>query len=282
MDSVLAELASQASIEIGTGEIGDVAKSGAFLAPGRRIFVSHPQARSWSETLQACRVVRDAGLEPVPHVPVRLIADSATLLRILRDLAAHARVEEILLIAGDAPLARGPYSSVAQVLRDPAFRDSGLRRVSFAGHPEGHPRVALESIRRAQREKAESAARLGLNATFVTQFAFEAGPVLAWARAMRVDGVRARLVAGLAGPAKLSTLLKYALRCGVGPSVRALGTNTASALDLVGEERSLAMMRAIAEGGRGTFDGIHFYGFGGFLRTARWLHTAATSLPTGI
>ena len=273
--SAAAELAAGASIEIGLRECADLGKSRAFLAPGRRIYVSHPPAQTWDETLAACRAVRDADLEPIPHIPVRLLPDAATFARLLRDLVAGARVREVLLIAGDAPRAAGPYACVAEALREPAQRDGGLERVSFAGHPEGHPRVAVDTIRRAEREKAATAAGLRLDASFVTQFAFEPEPLLAWARTMRAARVRARLVAGLAGPAKAATLFKYALRCGVGPSIRKLGTNAASVSELVGEQGPLEMMRTLAERGRDAFDGVHFYGFGGFLRTCEWLGQVA-------
>lgn len=271
--------AANASIEIALRELGDVAASRAFLAPGRRIYVSHPPAQSWEETLHACRVIRDAGLEPVPHIPVRLLRDAAELERLLRDLVTQAGVVEVLLIAGDSARAAGAYSSVADVLREPVFREAGLRRVSFAGHPEGHPRVSKEAIRRAEREKAAMAARLGLEATFVAQFVFEPEPFLAWAREMRASGVAARIVAGVAGPAKLSTLFKYGMRCGVGPSIRALGANAASVTKLVDEERPLKMMHALADRGGGDLDGFHFYAFGGFLRTCEWLHGIAAEAP---
>ena len=277
-DAALAQLAASASIEIGLRELGEVTKARDFLSPGRRVYVAHPPAQTWEETIEACRIVREAELEPVPHIPVRIIADAPTLARLLGDLAAKARVREVLLIAGDAPRAAGPFASVVEAMRSAAFRDSAMRRVSFAGHPEGHPRVDVATIRRAEREKAAIAAEQNLKATFVTQFAFEPEPALAWARQMRADGVRARLVAGIAGPAKLSTLFKYALRCGVGPSIRALGTNSASVAELVGDQGPLAMMRALAGAPR-AFDGMHFYGFGGFLRTSQWLAQVASGKP---
>ena len=67
------------------------------------------------------------------------------------------------------------------------------------------------------------AAEAGLEATFLTQFFFEAQPFLEWVAASRAAGTRARLVGGLAGPAGIATLFKFAIRCGVGPSIRALG-----------------------------------------------------------
>ena len=56
----------------------------------------------------------------------------------------------------------------------------------------------------------------------VTQFAFEAEGVLAWERRLRALGVTLPIHLGVAGPAKLQTLLKFAIACGVGPSLSVL------------------------------------------------------------
>jgi len=266
----LAALAANASLEISVRELGDVAQARGVVSPGQLVYVAHPPAQPWSETERACRVLRDAGLEPVPHVPARLVEDSAELVRLIRSFVA-AGARAALFISGDQAGAAGSYQSVADVLRDPALRDAGLERVSLAGHPEGHPRVPLAAIRRAEREKAELAAAAGLQATLVGQFAFEAEPILAWARELGTGGVPARLVAGLAGPAKASTLFKYAQRCGIGPSIRALGDDPPAV-----EESPLGLMRSLAQARDSRLDGLHIYCFGGFLRTARWLREVAS------
>ena len=94
-----------------------------------------------------------AGFEPIPHIPVRLMANAETLDRTLDRLVRDAHVQEVLLIAGDYATPVGPYSAVGEVLGSGALAKHGLTKVSIAGHPEGHPVVALDEIRRAEREK---------------------------------------------------------------------------------------------------------------------------------
>jgi methylenetetrahydrofolate reductase (NADPH) len=222
--------------------------------------------------------VREAGFDPIPHIPVRLVVSEASLDRMLDD-AVNAQVKEVLLIAGDYPKPEGPYSVVADVVQTGKLRQHGLTRVSFAGHPEGHPTVPLEEIRRAEREKALLAEQLGLEATFVTQFFFEASPFLRWVAESRAQGIRsARLIAGLSGPAGVTTLLKFARRCGVGSSIRALVARPSAVSKLIGEHGPEEVVRELAaavEANTHPFDGLHFFCFGGYLQTCEWLNKVA-------
>ncbi len=274
----IARLARDASIEIGIHDLKQLAESRLYLAPGAKVYVSFLHEQAWEETEQACRAVRAAGFEPVPHIPVRRIPTARVLERLLYNLARIAQVREVLLIAGDYALANGPYSCVADVLRARVLEGVGLQRVSIGGHPEGHPIVALEKIREAEREKAMIAAEHGLEATFVTQFFFEPTPFLRWVDELRAHSVRSRLVAGIPGPATIATLFRFALHCGVGPSVRALGTRARAVTALAAEHGPQQVMRTLAAAraaGTSDFDGFHFYTFGGYVRTCRWLERIA-------
>ncbi|HEU4654955.1 MAG TPA: methylenetetrahydrofolate reductase [Steroidobacteraceae bacterium] len=268
----IAQLARDASIELNVPDSKDLDASRAFLRPGKRVYISHLPKQRWDETLEACGKVSAAGFDPIPHIPVRLIENAPQLDRILEG-SVRAGVAEVLLIAGDYPKGLGPYSQVADVLRADKLKQHGIMRVSLAGHPEGHPTVAQDEIRRAQLEKAALAAPL--ETTFVTQFFFEASPFLGWAADMRAQGIRqARLVAGLAGPAGMASLLKFAKRCGVGPSMRALAARPAAFGKLLGELGPEAVMHDLAvayQHDASTFDGLHFFCFGGYLRTCEWL-----------
>jgi methylenetetrahydrofolate reductase (NADPH) len=192
----------------------------------------------------------------------------------LRDAGAR----ELLLISGDYPQARGPYSEVLAVLERGRLHAHGYARVSFAGHPEGHPAVPAAEIRRAQIRKARMAAEQGLEVTLVTQFFFESGPFIEWARDLRDAGVPARLVAGLPGPAGVAQLLKLARHCGVGPSLRALTARPGNLLRLMTEHRPDDLLGALA-GAKlrepSLYDGIHLFSFGGLRRTAAWLDEMA-------
>jgi methylenetetrahydrofolate reductase (NADPH) len=211
---------------------------------------------------------------------VRLLQSAQELTGILRGLVREAQISEVLLIAGDYAQALGPFDCVADVLRSGALAEHGLRRVSLAGHPEGHPKVALDEIRRAELEKVELADRAGLHTSLLTQMFFDAAPFIDWARELRSRGVRCRIVGGVAGPARITTLFKFALRCGVGPSIRALGARPTSLVKIIGDHGPQAVMRSLAQARvaqASDFAGLHFFCFGGYLRTCEWLHQVAES-----
>jgi len=275
---LISRLAREASIEINAHDAGLLQASRAFLAPGQSVYISHLPQQTWQATEQACQQVRDAGFNPVPHLPVRLLPDERTLDTVLAGFVRTASVREILLISGDYPAPLGPYSQVAQVMQTGRLQSNGIRRLSVAGHPEGHPTVGDGEIRRARLDKAEIAARAGLELTLLTQFFFEPAPFLAWSSALRSQGVRCRIVGGLAGPARLTALIKYAVRCGAGPSIRALTARPAAFTKLLGDHGPESVLRALAAArvsGQSDFDGIHLFCFGGYLRTCQWLRAIA-------
>ena len=269
-------LAREASVEMTWHDVDQLAICRSSIAPATAVFVSYLPGQTWRQTVETCAAVRDHGFEPVPHIPVRRLTDRATFARLMSDLVANAHVSRVLLIAGDAPQPEGPFAATLDALQTGVLAEHGIRRIFVAGHPEGHPRLADDELRRAERAKLAFAASRGFELVFLTQFFFEPAPFLSWARMLRGEGVRARLVAGLAGPARLTTLFKYALRCGVGPSIRALGARPAQLARLTTERDPEPIVRAIAgELGQGKLGdiGIHLFSFGGLARTCGWLHT---------
>ncbi len=265
-------LCQGASVEMTYHDLGRIAEWGALLEPGSEIFVSHLPQQNWEQTVAASVEVRQAGFAPVPHVPARHLASARELDQLLEQLTGRASVEHVLLIAGDrAPIGR--FAASSEVLRTGLLLQHGIRRLSVAGHPEGHPQVGSGDLRAAELEKVRLAEEAGLKLSFVTQFAFDAGPIEQWTRDLRARGVRNAIYIGLAGPARLSTLLQYALRCGVGPSIRALGGRAASFGRLLGERGPEALVRELARARNGglEIDGIHLFSFGGLARTCRWI-----------
>ena len=84
-----------------------------------------------------------------------------------------------------------------------------------------------------------------------TQFCFDAEPVIAWANRLRASGITLPVHIGVAGPAKLQTMLKFAMACGVGPSLRVLQRRAAdlSKLMLPFEPTEMLAALARAQGG---------------------------------
>jgi methylenetetrahydrofolate reductase (NADPH) len=270
---IAARLAREASIEVSCMESGDIRAARDLLWSRQKVYVSHLPKQTWAQTTSVCAQAAGAGFDPVPHVPVRLVTSEQQLDDIFSALRDAGAVE-LLLIAGDYARPLGPYREVMQVLRTGKLQKYGFTRVSVAGHPEGHPSVPMDEIRRAQLEKSRVAAADGLEVTLVTQFFFEASPFIGWARDLRAAGAGARIVAGLAGPAKIVRLLQLARHCGVGPSIRALSSRPKSMLKLVSDRSPEDVLLELATQRQrqpALFDGIHLYSFGGFLRTAAWL-----------
>jgi methylenetetrahydrofolate reductase (NADPH) len=276
--AAIAQLAREASIEINVHDVVHLEESRRVLPAGKALYVSHLPKQQWHETEEACRAVRAAGFRPVPHIPVRLLADAATVDRVLGGFVGRAQVDEVLLISGDYPQAAGPYSEVLQLLNSGALQQHGLRRISVAGHPEGHPKVRLADIRRAELNKARMAQQAGFELTLLTQFFFEEQPFLEWVREMRSAGVQARLVGGLAGPTRLGTLIKFAMRCGAGASMRVLTARPQAFTKLLSDHGPETVLSGLAQARAemtSDFSGVHLFCFGGFVRTCRWLQAVA-------
>ncbi|MBS8271776.1 methylenetetrahydrofolate reductase, partial [Halomonas litopenaei] len=106
------------------------------------------------------------------------------------------------------------------------FDKAGFKRLHVAGHPEGNRDIdkdgsdknVMDALRWKQKFSETTDAEMAL----ATQFAFEAGPIIAWADALKDAGITIPVHIGIAGPAKLQTLIKFAIACGVGPSLKVL------------------------------------------------------------
>lgn len=271
-------LMRNASVEMTVHDAPQLDACRALLPPGTPVYVSFLPKQTWAQTVETAAAVRAAGFEPIPHLPARELESRTQLAQILDDLRRAAGVRRLLLIAGDRATPRGPYASSAEVIETSLLQVYGIEAVAFAGHPEGSPRIAPEALRAAERDKIEAARRAGLQASFLTQFCFSAEPIIDWARQLRARGIAAPVVAGLAGPARLATLVRYATLCGVGPSLRVLTARGGALARLAGTHGPEPIVRALAcAAATGALDlaGIHFFTFGGLARTCVWRQAAA-------
>jgi methylenetetrahydrofolate reductase (NADPH) len=265
------------SIEASSGEVA-IEAAASHLAPGSDVYLNWLPGDHHHRAVAAAASLRRGGLNPVPHVAARYLTGLTQLQDFLARLAGEAGVMQALVIGGDRERPVGPFETSLQLLETGLFEKHGITRVGIAGYPEGNPRISTQMLATALRAKLDRAAQAGLAPYIVTQFCFEAQPIVAWARALRDGGVTAPIRVGLAGPAGLATLMKFALRCGVGNSIRALslrGPAIARLLTESGPERVIdELAHAAAADPALGFAGLHFFSFGGFTRTADWARTA--------
>jgi methylenetetrahydrofolate reductase (NADPH) len=267
--SIVALLAG-ASIELSSCDPAEIDACDGLIEPGTAVYISMPPGQTWHGTVALAARLRRRGFRPVPHIAARRIASRAALEEFLARATGEAEVDSALVIAGDSERASGPFDSSLALLEASVFQRYGIVRVGVGGYPEGHPRIATAALETALEEKKNLARRTGLDLHVVTQFCFEADPVLSWAARMKAHGLPVH--AGVAAPASLPRLLRYAALCGIGNSIRALKARPHAITRLMVETGPETMLRQLAPRAGPPISGIHFFSFGGLLRTARWLH----------
>jgi methylenetetrahydrofolate reductase (NADPH) len=266
-------LVAGASLEMSPRERDAIAPAAEFLLPGTEVFVSAPPGASHHDIVSAAVALRRSGLEPVPHVAARGLVGFTQLNDLLARVAGEAGVRRALVIGGDLDPPSGPFHASFDVLSLGLFEKYGFTRIGLAAYPEGHPRIAAATLDHALAVKLALLRQVGIDAHAVTQFVFDAAPVLKWLPAMREREPFAPVRVGLAGPASIATLARYAMRCGIGHSIDALVRHGTSIARLVTESGPEQMMHQLAMTDwreRGV-QGLHLFSFGGLPRTARWL-----------
>ena len=268
-----AALIGAASIEVGPRDVLAGEELPALVARGTTVFVNHAASATYHDIVAACVGLRRAGFVPVPHVAARRLASFTQARDFLRRSVTEAGVERVLVIGGDPERPVGPFGDSLDLLTSGVVERSGIEAVVFAGHPEGHPRIDRRALDAALTAKTALARRCGLDVSVITQFAFDAAPIRRWIVSLRAQGVGCPVRIGIAGPASVTTLAKFAVRCGIGASLRALGRgHTAFARILVeaGPDELIDTLVA-EEDPAAPIDGLHVFTFGGVRRTAEWL-----------
>ena len=272
----IARLARAASIETSTRNLADIDGYAARLPPGADVFAAWLPGTPYHHLVSVAKRLRQAGLNPVPHIAARRLANAEAAREFFALLRDEAQVTRALLVAGDSRVPVGPFDSSFALLETGLLEAHGIRSIGIAGYPEGHPRIAESAIEAARDRKLAYAARNGLDVFIVSQFCFDPGAIAGWVERLRSRGVTVPLRVGLAGIANIRTLLNYARRCGIGNSIRALGAEPISLPRLLTQQGPERVVRQIAAAAAGaSVAGLHFFPFGGFAPTARWLQTVA-------
>ena len=272
-----AELAKRASIETSTRNPADVEACSSLLARGTDVYIAWIPGSPSRHIVSAAKRLRQAGMNPVPHIAARQLAHRRVAAEFLAGLRDDAGVTRALLIGGDNDVPAGDYDSSAALLATGLLKEYGIGSVGIAGYPEGHPRISESVLMGALERKIDCAARQGLELFIVTQFCFEGATIRDWLRKLRARGTLLPVRVGIAGPATIRTLLNYGLRCGIGNSMRALGAQAASLGRLLAQQGPDAVVGHIAvEAAELNVTGLHVFPFGGFARSAQWIDNVAS------
>ena len=262
-------LLAGASLELSSRDPAEIDACADLLEPGTAVTISMPPGQTYHGIVTLATRLKRAGFRPVPHVAARRIASRDALDEYLARAAGEAGVDSALVIGGDSDRASGPFESSLALLETGLLQRHGIAHVGVAGYPEGHPRIAASALDAALAAKKGLARSAGIDLQVVTQFCFESEPVLSWVARMKGHGLPVRV--GLSGPASLPRLLRFAMLCGIGNSVRALKARPQAITRLLIEAGPEVVVRDLARRAVAPIVGIHFFCFGGLVRTARWL-----------
>jgi len=218
-----------------------------------------------------------AGFRGCPHLVARRIASRAELGAALERLR-RSGVTRALLVAGDLTPPAGEFSSTLDVIDSGALDGAGLAALGVAGHPEGNPNIPPPAAWDALARKQAWGRKTGVEVHVATQFGFDTEALAAFDRGLAARGIALPVHVGVAGPASLKSLAKFAAMCGIGASLGALLTNPGALGALKSLVRTVdEMFPAIVRLREGPLAQRivqpHFFAFGGVMKTVEWLES---------
>ncbi|MEL6596112.1 MAG: methylenetetrahydrofolate reductase [Pseudomonadota bacterium] len=248
------------------------------LPEGTRVYIAHIEGTPIDEMVAtAARLARD-GYKVMPHFPARIIKDKTVLADWIARYQGEANVDQALLLAGGVAASHGDFDSSMQLLETGLFDKAGFKRLHVAGHPEGNkdidPDGSMKNVEEALAWKQKFSETTDAKMALATQFCFEAKPVIAWADALKEAGIDLPIHIGVAGPAKLQTLIKFSIACGVGASLRVLQKRAKDVTKLVLPFEPTEFLTDLAAHKAANPDfnitHVHFFPLGGIKTNAQW------------
>lgn len=212
------------SVEVTPKAASKIENFEEYIPSGTLVYIAHIEGTPIEEMVATAKKINDQGFSAMPHFPARIIKDKNVLEDWISRYKNEANVSNALLIAGGANKPYGEYDSSIQLIESELFDKADFNNLHIAGHPEGSididPDGSSNNVDQALSWKNEFSKRTDANMAITTQFSFDAGSVISWANNIKESGIDIPVHIGIAGPAKLQTLLRYSIECGVGASIK--------------------------------------------------------------
>ena len=264
------------SIEVMPRTAEKVADFRVLLPRGTRVYIAHIEGTPIEDMVATAKRIAGEGFDVMPHFPARIIHSTVH----LRDWVARYKdvgIRQGLLLGGGVSTPAGDFDNSMQLIETGAF--DGFERLHVAGHPEGNKDIDRDGgdkiVLQALKWKQDFANRTDAKMAITTQFCFEPAPVIAWANRLAAEGIRLPIHIGVAGPAKLQTLIKFAISCGVGASLRVLQKRAMDVTKLLMpyEPTDFVTELAAHKAANPAFgiEQVHFFPLGGIKTNATWV-----------
>lgn len=267
------------SIEVTPKAASKIENFAGVLPKGTRVYIAHIEGTPIDEMVATAKKIYDDGFVAMPHFPARIIQNSNTLDEWIKRYKNEANVEEALVIAGGANKPYGDFDSSIQLIETGLFDRNEFKRIHVAGHPEGNkdidPDGSNKNVSGALSWKNEFSKRTDASIALATQFCFESEPVIKWINSNKEEGIDIPVHIGIAGPAKLQTLIKYSVECGVGASIRVLQKRAKDITKLLKPYKPDTVLKELAlyknENPSFNIEQVHFFPLGGIKQVTEYV-----------
>ena len=267
------------SIEVTPNAAAKIENFAEVLPVNTRIYIAHIEGTPFDEMLTTAKKITNEGFIPMPHFPARIIEDKDMLESWLSQYSGEANVQEALLIAGGSKEPAGVYDSSIQIIETELFDKYSFKRLHVAGHPEGNKDIDKDSthtnVNKALSWKNEYAKRTDAQIAIATQFCFDSEAIIQWANSLIDMNIDLPVHIGIAGPAKLQTLIRYSIECGVGASMKVLQKRAKDITKLLLPYEPTSVISELAEyksqNPDFNIEQVHFFPLGGTKTTANWV-----------
>ena len=267
------------SIEVTPKAASKIENFAGVLPKGTRVYIAHIEGTPIDEMVATAKKIYDDGFVAMPHFPARIIQNSNTLDEWIKRYRNEANVEEALVIAGGANKPYGDFDSSIQLIETGLFDRNEFKRIHLAGHPEGNkdidPDGSNKNVSGALSWKNEFSKRTDASIALATQFCFESEPVIKWINSNKEEGIDIPVHIGIAGPAKLQTLIKYSVECGVGASIKVLQKRAKDITKLLKPYKPDTVLKELAlyknENPSFNIEQVHFFPLGGIKQVTEYV-----------
>ena len=243
------------------------------------IYIAHIEGTPIEDMTSTAKKINEQGFQPMPHFPARIIKDKNVLQDWILRYQNEADVKNALLIAGGANKPYGDYDSSIQLIESELFDKANFQNLHIAGHPEGStdidPDGTTKNVDEALSWKNEFSKRTDAEMAITTQFCFDSKTVIEWANSIKNNGIDIPIHIGIAGPAKLQTLIKYSIECGVGASIKILQKRALDLTKLLLPYKPTSIIRELAEyksiNSDFNIEKVHFFPLGGIKQVSKFV-----------
>ena len=279
----LSQITNHFSIEVMPRTAQKIDDFRSILPKGTLVYIAHLEGTPIEAMVKTANKLQELEFNVVPHFPARLIENP----QILEDWIkkySDVGITKGLVIAGSPLKAIGDFESSMDLLSTELYNKYNFTEIFCAGHPEGNKDIDIKGTDRnlmaALKWKNDFFQQNHMKWSLTTQFCFEVEPIRTWELRLHDEGINVPINIGVAGPAKLQTMIKYALMCGVGPSIRVLEKRAKDLTKLLLPYSPNNFLSQLSnyknENKSSNINSVHFFPLGGIKKTTEFISKVTT------